>query len=219
MRHDWARAKEATLKILGSVNSITMPLGFGLAAVSEQATVVLLGQQWHAATPFVAGFAIIGVVQYLTTPLSTLLNVEGHVRVQTRIVWTEFLAFISMAFLLTPTYHLQGLMIARIGSGLLQSFLMIIAARTYAGISLGSTAGSLLRPFTGSLFMYGILATWGNLFLNPLANLVVNIVLGAIVYTSWLLLTWLLAKQPDGLEATVIQFVRSKTRRLSSTKH
>jgi len=210
MRDDWDRAKAATLKTLGSVNSITMPLGFGLAAVSEPATLVLLGQNWHAAIPFVAGFAIVGIVQYLTAPLSTLLNVAGHVRVQTRIVWMEFLAFVALAFLLTPKYHLQGLILARIGSGLLHSLLMMLAARKHAGLSLGSTARSLLRPLSGAMFMYGVLATWGNIFSLPWVDLIANIMLGAMIYTAWMLLTWHMTRRPDGLEATVIQFIADK---------
>lgn len=210
MRHDWERAKAATLKTLSSVNSITMPLGFGMAAVSEQFTPLLLGQQWLGATPFVAGFAIIGVGQYLTSPLSTLLNVAGHVRVQSRIVWIEFLAFVALAFILTPIYHLEGLMIARIASGLVQSVLMMIAARTYTGILLRSTLGSLLRPFAGAITMYLILVTWGNPFSSNIAILVANVMLGAVIYTTWLLLTWHFSKRPDGLESTIIDFLKKK---------
>jgi len=210
MQNDWESAKAATLKTLGSVNSITMPLGFGLAAVSDQATLVLLGNPWKDATPFVAGFAIIGVVQYLTGPLSTLLSVAGHVRVQSRIVWIEFLTFIAMALFLISTYHLQGLMFARIGSGLLQAVLMMYAARTYTKISLRNTLNTLLRPLSGSLVMYGLLATSGHAFIHPMVNLVCSVMLGTLSYVAWLLLTWHLAGRPEGLETTAIQLIRNR---------
>lgn len=213
MKHDWDRAKAATLKTLASANAITMPLGFGLAAVSESATLLLLGSQWRDATPFVAGFAIIGVVQYLTGPISTLLNVAGHVRVQSRIVWMEFVAFVALALLLTSTYHLQGLMLARIGSGLLQAGLMMFAARQHMQLPLRQSVGALIRPFSGSVAMYVVLTTWGHGFANPMVNLVFDVAMGAVFYTTWLLLTWRLAKCPDGLESTLIEFVQAKLKR------
>jgi O-antigen/teichoic acid export membrane protein len=210
MQHDWESAKAATLKTMGSVNSITMPLGFGLAAVSEQATLVLLGEQWKDATPFVAGFAIIGVVQYIVGPLNTLLNVAGHVRIQSRIVWIEFLVFVTLAVLLTSTYHLQGLMFARIGSGIVQAVLMIYAARTYTHLSLHSTLSTLVRPLSGAFLMYGLLVTFGHWVAHPTANLVYSIMLGTISYASWLLMTWHLAGRPDGIEATARQLILTK---------
>lgn len=209
MREDWERTKAATLKTLSSVNSITMPLGFGLAAISEQATLILLGQQWRDATPFVAGFAIIGIVQYLAAPLSTLLNVAGHVRVQSRIVWIEFLAFVSMAFILIPDFHLLGLMWARIGGCLLHSGLMMLAARVHTGMSLRSITWSILRPLTGGLLMYGVLIFYHSNHIGQFLDLLINIIFGAIVYIGWLMLTWQLAKRPEGIESTAVVFIRN----------
>lgn len=214
IQHDWERAKSATLKTLSSVNSITMPLGFGLAAVSDQATLLLLGSQWTAAAPFVAGFAVIGVVQYLTAPLNTLLNVAGHVRVQSRIVWIEFIAFVLLAFTLTPAYHLQGLMMARIGSGLLHAAMMMVAARKFMQLSLATTLASLVRPTSGALLMYWVLTAWDIGFVPLFVGLLFNAVLGAILYTSWLMLTWRLVGMPDGLESTVLGFLRIGIKRI-----
>lgn len=142
MKHDWDRAKAATLKTLASANAITMPLGFGLAAVSEPATLLLLGSQWRDATPFVAGFAIIGVVQYPIKSDKTLLNVAACVST----VWMEFVAFVALALPLTSTYHLQGLMLARIGSGLLQAGLMMFAACQHTQLPLRQSLGGLDSP-------------------------------------------------------------------------
>jgi lipopolysaccharide exporter len=210
MRHDWERAKSVTLKMLGSVNSIIMPLGFGLAALSQPVTLLLLGDQWLEASPFVAGFAVIGVVQYLTGPLATLLNVAGHVRVQTRIVWIEFVAFVALALLLSSAYHLQGLILARIGSGLLHVVLMMYAARQHMQVSLRQTFGMLIRPLSGSLLMYGLLVTWGQWVEPAMVNFALNILAGAVFYIVWLLLTWLLAGKPEGLEANIADKMKSK---------
>lgn len=210
MKNDWDRSKAVTLKTLASVNTIIMPLGFGLAAVSEPATLLLLGPQWTSAAPFVAGFAIIGVVQYLTTPLNTFLNVAGHVSVQSRIVWIEFLVFVVLAALLSPSYHLQGLMLARIGSGLLHALLMMFASRVHLQLSLRKTLGALIRPLIGSSLMYSLLILGGQSSSSPTINLMSNIFLGSVFYTAWILLTWRMARCPDGLESIVLDFIKNK---------
>jgi O-antigen/teichoic acid export membrane protein len=219
MKDDWERAKAATIKTLGSVNSITMPLGFGLAAVSDHATLILLGNQWSEAVPFVAGFAIIGVVQYLTSPLSTMLNVAGYVRIQTRIVWVEFAAFVALALLLTTTYHLQGLMWARIGSSVLQAFLMMLAAQHYGQLPMQKTFAVLIRPLCGSALMYGLLVTWGGWNMLPIAELIVSTIAGGIFFVAWLLITWHLVGRPEGLESNVIEFFQAKLNQIKAKKN
>jgi O-antigen/teichoic acid export membrane protein len=210
MKHDWERAKSITIKTLSSANTIIMPLGFGLAAVSEPATLLLLGKQWQEAVPFVAGFAIIGVVQYLTSPLNTLLSVAGHVKVQSRIVWIEFLAFVVLAVILSSKFHLQGLILARIGSGLLHAVLMMFAARLHLQLSLKKIIGTLIRPFFGSILMFAAIKTWGPISSISALNFFLDIILGSILYITWILLSWRLAKCPDGLESTTLEFLKNK---------
>jgi len=207
LKEDWDRAKRATLKTLASVNSVTLPLGFGLAAVSNEATLVLLGKQWHAAIPFVAGFAIIGSIQYLTVPLSTLLNVAGHVRVQSRIVWIEFLSFIFLAIIFVWEYHLIGLVFARIGSSLLQSTLMLFAAQKHVQLSFFSSLRSLVRPLMSSILMYYFLTFAEFNFGSMLINLIGNILIGAFVYIFLLTVSWVLVRCPEGIESTVFGYL------------
>lgn len=210
LKDDWDRAKSATLKTLGSVNSITLPLGFGLAALSEEATLVMLGDQWRGAIPFVAGFAIIGSIQYITAPLCTLLNVAGHVKVQSRIVWFEFLAFVLLMLVFVPKYHLMGLVYARVGSSLLQSMLMLLAAQKFAQLSVSASLTSLVRPVTCSIVMYLIL-TMIKVDLDYLIlNIIFEILMGFFAYVILLIAAWFLAKRPDGIESMAVNFLKNK---------
>jgi lipopolysaccharide exporter len=210
LKNDWDRAKRATLKTLASVNSVTLPLGFGLAAVSNDATLVLLGNQWHAAIPFVAGFAIIGSIQYLTVPLAALLNVAGHVKVQSRIVWIEFLSFVLFAIVFVWKCDLIGLVFARIGSSLLQSILMLFAAQKYVQLSFFSSLRSLVRPLMSSILMYCFLIVAEFHFGGVLVNLIGNISIGALTYVFLLVGSWALARRPEGIESTVFDYLAKR---------
>ena len=203
MQGDWERAKSATLRTLATVNTLTIPMGFGLAAVSQEATLVLLGHQWLEAAPFVAGFAMIGVVQYLTGPLNTLMNVAGHVKVQSKIVWIEFMAFAALSLLLTPRYSLQGLMAARLLSGLLHAALMIFATRRHMALPVRHAIMSYTRPLVGSLIMYGILTSFTVTAMAGL-ELTIKFFVGSVFYACWILGTWVLARKPDGIEPMIL---------------
>ena len=199
MQGDLERAKSATLRTLSTVNTVTIPLGFGLAAVSNEATLVLLGTQWLEAAPFVAGFTMIGVVQYLTGPLTTLLNVVGHVKVQSKIIWLEFVAFALLAVALTPEYKLIGLIAARLISGLLHALMVIVATRRYLHLPMRSALMTYLRPVVGSVAMYFTLTSFSVSSIAPI-ELAIKVVLGGVFYVAWILITWALAGKPDGIE-------------------
>lgn len=203
MQSDWERAKSATLRTLSTVNAITIPMGFGLAAVSQEATRVLLGPQWLEAAPFVAGFAMIGVVQYLTGPLNTLMNVAGHVKVQSKIVWLEFVVFALLALALTPTYKLIGLMLARLLSGLVHAFLVIFATRKHMHLPVQQSLMTYVRPLIGSLLMYALLTSFNVSHIAGI-ELTVKVVIGGVFYTCWILGTWVLVHKPDGIETMIL---------------
>ena len=216
MKSDWVRAKSATLRTLTTVNAITIPMGFGLAAVSQEATLVLLGQKWLEAAPFVAGFAMIGVVQYLTGPLNTLMNVAGFVKVQSKIVWFEFLVFTVLAIVLAPTYKLIGLMVARLLSGLVNALLMILATKKHMQLPVKQSLMTYVRPVIGSLLMYGLLTSFTFSSIAGI-ELAVKIVIGGVCYTCWMLGTWILAGRPDGIEPMILSVLKRVLARSRST--
>ena len=203
MKSDWDRAKSATLRTLTTVNAITIPMGFGLAAVSQEATLVLLGQKWLEAAPFVAGFAMIGVVQYLTGPLNTLMNVAGYVKVQSKIVWFEFIVFTLLAITLAPTYKLIGLMVARLLSGLVSAMLMIFATKKHMQLPIKQSLMTYVRPVMGSLLMYAFLTSFTFSSIAGI-ELALKVVIGGVLYTGWMLGTWILTGKPDGIEPMIL---------------
>jgi lipopolysaccharide exporter len=210
LQHDWAQAKSVTLKTLATANTVTIPMGLGMTAVSSQVTMVILGPKWTEAAVFVAGFALIGVVNYLTGPLNTLMNVAGHVKVQTKIVWMEFAVFAVLAMLLVKPLGLVGLMLARLVAGLFHSGYMAAQTSHHMKLPMMSILKCYARPLSGALLMYAMLAHTGAWSNNILLDLCLKVTSGMAFYTVWILATWRMSGMPQGIEATALDFFRSR---------
>ena len=70
------RMRSAVLKTVGVVSTLTLPLGVGMAFVAEPVALLLLGEKWRAAIPFIAIFAIGGAIRVSAGALSTYLIIS-----------------------------------------------------------------------------------------------------------------------------------------------
>ncbi|WP_180126208.1 lipopolysaccharide biosynthesis protein [Rhodoferax sp. BLA1] len=212
IQDDVARTNQAVLKTLSAVNTITLPVGLGFAAVATPATVLLLGAQWVEAAPFVALFALAGVVQFAASPLSTLLVLRGHTRLQNHIVWAEFAVFVLCSLVLVPQLHLPGLVWARIAASGVNAMVTALCASLYCKLALSAMVKVLLRPTLGAVSMYLLVSLVMPWVPGSAWSLAICVTLGALAYTSWTLLTWFAAGRPEGLESTIYDFLASGKR-------
>jgi O-antigen/teichoic acid export membrane protein len=210
IQNDWQRTNSAVLKTLAAVNTITLPVGFGFAAVALPATAIVLGPNWLDAAPLVAAFAMAGTLQFAMSPLGTLLTLRGHTRVQSRIVWAEFAAFVAACALLVPQFHLLGLVWSRILASLCSALLGVLATRRLCGIPARHIVVAIWRPFLGSIGMALLVSLTISLVQDSLGQLVLGIVSGAVVYSAWTLATWHLAGKPEGFESTVMDYLQRR---------
>ncbi|HEY8908425.1 MAG TPA: lipopolysaccharide biosynthesis protein [Rhodoferax sp.] len=206
IQDDITRTNQAVLKTLSAVNTITLPVGLGFAALAVPATELLLGARWIEAAPFVALFALAGVVQFVMSPVTTLLVLRGYTRLQNHIVWTEFAIFLICTFILVPQLHLVGLVWARIIASTTNALITATCARKYCSLSLISVSKALLRPSVGAAGMYGVVHFASGLNAGGAWSLAAGVSVGALTYSGWTLFTWLAAGRPEGLESTIFDF-------------
>ena len=200
----------AVIKTIGAVNTITLPIGLGFAAIAEYATSLILGDQWIDATQYVAAFAILSALMIIPSPFYTLLTMRGHTKVQSKIVWLEFVVFILAAILLVPSFYLLGLVWARVIGSVANLILTFIIVRRFCGVSLSKTGFALMRPLIGAILMYFVVGMVLVLGSSGFEKLIFGILSGAVFYTIWSILSWILANKPDGLEKTISQFIFKK---------
>jgi lipopolysaccharide exporter len=213
LQGDLARTRAAVLKTLAAVNAITLPMGLGVAALATPLTLLVLGDKWAGAAPFVALFAVVGSVQFIASPLSTLLVLRGHTRTQTTAVWVEFGIFVLAALLLVPVLHLVGLVLARLLASLASTVAMSVFAQTRADLPMSGVALALWRPLLGALAMHWAVAVAIEQVQGHALQLLVGMLTGVLAYGVWLMASWLVAGRPEGLESTVLDALGVKAYR------
>ena len=200
---DVQRTNNAVLKTLAAVNAITLPMGFGVAAVATPLTHLILGEKWLGAVPFVAIFALVGSVQFSMSPLSSLLVLRGHTRVLNTVSWIEFVVFAGLSFVLVPEFHLMGMVWARLFASLSSCLLIALNVKNYCQIEIGKLLKSVLRPLTGAGIMYFLVTYMLNIAPNDMVQLFGGMAIGACFYALWLLCSWHILDRPEGLESTL----------------
>ena len=196
----------AVLKTVSAVNTITLPIGFGFAAVAAPATALILGPAWTGAVQFVAIFAFAGAIQIIQGPFNTLLLMRGYTKIQNHAVWLEFLVFVVAAMALVPSFSLIGLVWARILGTVVNLIATIVAAHHYCELSLKRTFLTLLRPMTGAVLTYFTVLEVINYINGDFLKICLGIVSGAVIFITWSLASWLIIGKPDGLESTLLSY-------------
>ena len=215
LQADRTRTVQASLKTLAALNTLLWPLGLGFAAVAPLATPLLLGPQWQDAAPFVAGFALVSVLQAMPAPLVTLLVLSGHTRAQFQITLAEFATFALGCALLAPRWQLIGLMLARLAGATTGALTALLLATRHSSLAPSALGAALLRPLAGALLMAAMVRSLPTV--SPLASLQLGVAVaaGALFYAAWSALTWALCGRPEGLESTLLEFALGLRRRLS----
>lgn len=200
------RMRQAVMKTTAAVNTLTLPVGIGLAMVAPLAVSTLLGPKWASAVPFLIFFSIIGAVRYLTGPYFALFMSLGHSRLLAAMSWFELFVFACMAAAL---WHLgvTGLVLARVGSTIVIVLTWIVLGHRH-GLSFGIFLKSLLRPVLASSAMAGCLVLIPTGELPDIVALVVSVVLGGSVYVGLIWILWIKSGKPDGLEARIVERLR-----------
>lgn len=215
IQEDTERTNQAVLKTVSAVNTIILPLGVGFAALSLQAVSLVLGPAWSAATAYVAAFAIAGAIQTICNPVNTLLVLRGFTRIQSAIMWLEFVVFLIVAYGLVPSHFLMGLVGARIIGSVVNIVATAIAAHRYCKLPLGQLMTAVARPLLGSVCLYALVVFVVARVDGLVWQVVTGVLAGALSFAMWCWVTWQLVGRPEGLESTLLdQFLtfRNKAR-------
>lgn len=201
------RLEAGVVRSLAAISAATAPLCFGLAAVAHEVVAVFLGSNWSDAAPLVAVTCFSGAVIPVFSVLGNVLIVAGYERqlagahvVQTTVI------LVSVAV----GYQFGGVFYAAIGI-LLGQLLAVGGFGTVAvgllGLRAWAVLGAVLRPVLCACGMYAALV-WLPLDWHEAVwvRLVEKCVLGGLIFTSGLLLSWVLVGRPDGLEKLSFEF-------------
>jgi O-antigen/teichoic acid export membrane protein len=204
LKEDAARTNAAVIKTIAATNSIVWPIGLGTSALAHPFAYILLGPQWVSAGDFVAGFALVAVLQTIGNPVKTLLTLHGVMKLQSSIVWIELVVFCVTGLALVPLWSLYGLMAAKMIASSCSVLILMLAGQRHCGLPLAPALLAIARPTIGAILMFG-LVRWATAGIEmAFAQLAMGMVLGAAFFISWSFATWWAIGKPEGLESTII---------------
>ena len=208
---DIHRLKGAFLRAQASIAMITAPLGIGLALVAEPAVKIALGNQWLEAIPYVQ----IAALLYSFGTLSVALQPVAMALGRTRILFIQQLIALCIKLpLILGGLFLGGLLGAALGRCLSEFFSMLIeftVSKILLGLSLGKQFAAHGMTFFGILAMAGgVLLVEKTLTLgeiSPLAQLILDVLVGGGCYAGSIFVAWLALGRPDGAVTELVGMV------------
>jgi len=174
----------------------------------------MLGHGWTGVSAYVKPFAIYGAISVACDPLGPLLFYRGFARMQTMVVWLEFIVFIVSGWLFYLNAGLVGLVYGRIFSAVFHQACNLHIARRHCELSLRQSFSAVWRPASGAVLMYELVAWLDTQMLlqgaGELMRLAGGVCLGACFYLFWIWASWRTAGSPAGLEEMALSFVQRR---------
>jgi PST family polysaccharide transporter len=176
-------------RVAGFVALVTMPLGVFIAVYSEEITLLLLGNKWVDAIPFVAVFAIAVALRPTIATSSSVVLTLGRARLLLAL-YAAYSALLTFLIIVALPLGALGVAFAHVGSTIVFLGPNLYFSFKDSPVSLGAFFAAIRIPITASLVM-GISLILSRHFLSGsgvIANLVAGLGVGAAAY----LLPWLL---------------------------
>lgn len=215
MPPDPEAVNQLIVKAFAAINTLTLPIGLGLAALAVPVTALALGPSWHEVAQYMVGYAIFGVISVSAAPLGPYLFFHGHAKLQSMTVWMEFALFAIVSLMLHPQLGLLALVLGRIAGTTCRQLANLWVAQKNCNLSIRACLLALWRPALGSLLMalmvWQVAAYVAEQGGGALMQVLAGVAVGASFYSLWALATWRLVGRPPGLEDTVMHFIRYRT--------
>ena len=223
LTEDKARLRSGFLNIIGLIAVVALPVGAGVAVMSEYVVQLLLGDQWLDAIPLVSVLAIFGTLGALQSNTTYIFLALGKPQIETYLGVAYVIILLTLLAVLIPNYKTFGVALAYLTTVVLMMPPTLLLIRAQLGLEWGMIAGAFWRPLVATTGMYFGVDQWLNYLkvnwqdAGILVELASGIVLGATLYLGLMLIFWLLVGKPESsAEKTIIRFLKNRLSRRAS---
>ncbi|HRD33981.1 MAG TPA: lipopolysaccharide biosynthesis protein [Rhodocyclaceae bacterium] len=212
VKDDLEELKRVFMLAQGVQTLIAIPAAVGLCLISRETIIILLGEKWLPAAPFVEVISLLSGLAAIVASGSYLMITLGKIRVSAMYSWIQVVLFAVIAIGIVPDGDAMDVVWQRFGIacfGFL--FYVTLILRYLPTLKLIDIITSVWRPVVGALAMAGVL-NWANdtVTLAPFAALLVKVGLGATTYVATVLTLWKITGLNEGAEAYVLRKLRKK---------
>ncbi|WP_210160786.1 oligosaccharide flippase family protein [Phyllobacterium sp. YR531] len=173
---------EATL-LLPFLLALAAPIFIGLALVSEQLVVLLLGEQWHPAAPLTALLALMYMLYSPAVLTEPILSLTGQVQRLPLISLCN--VAVALAFLLIAVpFDIMGVAIGQVTAATITVCITVWLQSHYGGVDWKQVSANSVIILPALIAMIAGIV-WIARFSLPLTwGLALQIFVGAVVYSS-----------------------------------
>jgi PST family polysaccharide transporter len=207
---DRSRLKEHVVESTSVLMAIVLPLGFGLALVSEELVQLLLGPRWSTTVPILHVLIPVFSLRSVTAATDPLVMAVGTTRLLFYRACVMIFARVSLVTLGLANWGLMGAVYGWALSSVLFLFLQLQLLRLTLGMPFFMPLLRAWRTWIALVLMsasVGLLAHVLDGSLPVTMAFAATIVGGGIVYCGAHLLLWRMAGRPTGAESRILSVV------------
>ena len=208
--------KKAYLMTLGIVAVICWSTGVGVALVSQDFVLVLLGSQWTGVIPIIPWLALSGALFALSGTVLTVHQATGQARLFAIQSWTRVLIMTPLVFIASRTGDLERLAQAQFLATLIFVPVIFASLRSVIKLTVMDVVHTNARPAIAAAVMCAVLlpAIDALGMLHPMLRLLLSAGLGALSFAAVLIGLWTLWGKPEGIEQTLVGAILKLWRRI-----
>jgi O-antigen/teichoic acid export membrane protein len=207
---DNGRIQQAYLSSSGSLILVLMPVYVFMALLSGPVIRVLLGPNWEGASPILAGLAIaslLGLPSTTMPPLVMVLNKSRSLAVRSVI---ELVVRVPLSLIGVTFFGVAGAVVARAGGSMAVSASSMALVRSVAGVSILDQLRAMIRPLA-SILPSALVLVFCKYQMDFEQHLYVSFVASGMLfcatYTVFILILWVIAGRPGGIEASAVRIL------------
>jgi len=193
---------------------IAFPAGVGMAVISNDTVLVLLGDQWTNSTRFFQWLALCALFEGFFLAMETMFIVNHHERTFAVINTVQLIILAPLLFIAGRLHGIEVIAQVRLAVMVLTVLVMFALMIRLDWTDFGTIVRALWRPCAASLVMVaGVVPLHCTTCSQPFVSLGQDIVLGVLLFTGALLGLWLASGRPHGAESIIVATIRAKLRR------
>lgn len=205
------------LFVLAALAIVFFSLGFGLAAVSEDAVAVILGDQWSDAAPLMEWLAIFGAFGGFAFGTQPLFIAVGKQRLFALLTWLNLVLLVPSMVLAAMSGSLVTIAMVRAFVAIAYAPVLFYYVTRITSVTGRQIVGTLWRPLIAALVMTAAVRLAHPRWIGVhVVSLAWDVAFGGIVFLTTLLVLWRVGGRPDGPERVLVDFARNRLRRKRS---
>ena len=171
---------------------------------------LLLGEKWMSAVPFVEIFALISFMTSIATSGTYVLLTLGKIRLIAISSWVQVGLFAALALVVFPeagALEIANLYLAVVTLGLIA--LVMLLVRELKGLRFRDIVASISRPLIAvSIMAICVIFIARAISLDGWWLLIAKILVGATAYSMSILVLWLISGRRSGAESYLLEKAR-----------